>query len=137
MRTVTDLVGGRLDIVNTTPPSLVAHIKAGRIKALAYTADTRHPQFSDIPTSEESGLPGYEVASWFGLLAPAKTPQGVIEKLTTEIRKIVEGAEFKQKIEDQGGVAAYKDPAEFRTLIDKEYEYWGNVIKTAGIKAEE
>jgi tripartite-type tricarboxylate transporter receptor subunit TctC len=134
---VTDLVGGRLDIVNTTPPSLVAQIKAGRIKALAYTANTRHPQFSDIPTSAESGLPGYEVASWFGLLAPAKTPQGVIEKLTTEIRKIVESAEFKQKIEDQGGVAAYRDPAEFKTLIDKEYEYWGNVIKTAGIKAEE
>jgi tripartite-type tricarboxylate transporter receptor subunit TctC len=134
---VTDLVGGRLDIVNTTPPSLVAHIKAGKLKALAYTADKRHPQFSNVPTSAESGLPEYEVASWFGVLVPAKTSAAVVEKLTTEIKKVVESAEFKQKIEDQGGVAAYKDPAEFKTLIDKEYEYWGKVIKTAGIKAEE
>jgi tripartite-type tricarboxylate transporter receptor subunit TctC len=134
---VTDLLGGRLDIVNTTPPPLVPHIKAGKLKALAYTGDKRHPQFPDIPTSAESGLPGYEVASWFGILAPAKTPPAVIEKLSSEIKKIVESDEFKKKIEDQGGIAAYKNPAEFQALIDKEYDYWGQVIKTAGIKAEE
>jgi tripartite-type tricarboxylate transporter receptor subunit TctC len=134
---VTDLLGGRLDIVNTTPPPLVPHIKAGKLKALAYTGDKRHPQFPDIPTSAESGLPGYEVASWFGILAPAKTPPAVIEKLSTEIKKIVESDEFKKKIEDQGGIAAYKSPTEFQALIDKEFDYWGKVIKTAGIKAEE
>jgi tripartite-type tricarboxylate transporter receptor subunit TctC len=134
---VTDLLGGRLDIVNTTPPSLVAHVKAGKLKGLAYTSDKRHPQFPEVPTSAEAGLPGYEVASWFGVLAPAKTPPAVIEKLSSEIRKIVESNEFKQKIEEQGGVAAYKSPTEFQALIDKELEYWGKVIKTAGIKAEE
>jgi tripartite-type tricarboxylate transporter receptor subunit TctC len=134
---VVDLLGGRLEILNTTPPPLVSHIKNGKLKALAYTSDKRHPQFPDIATSTESGMPNYEVASWFGILAPAKTPPAVVEKLSAEIKKIVDSPEFKRKIEDQGGVAAYKNPAEFQALIDQEYEYWGKVIKTAGVKAED
>ena len=134
---VTDLLGGRLDIVNTTPPPLVAHIKAGKLKGLAYTADKRHPQLPDVPTSAESGMPEYKIASWFGVLAPAKTPQPVIDKLAAEIKKIVESDDFKQKIEEQGGLAAVMDPKEFQALIAKEFDYWGNVIKTAGITAEE
>jgi tripartite-type tricarboxylate transporter receptor subunit TctC len=134
---VVDLLGGRLEILNTTPPPLVSHIKSGKLKALAYTSDKRHPQFPDIATSAESGMPNYEVASWFGILAPAKTPPAVVEKLSAEIKKIVDSPEFKRKIEDQGGVAAYKNPAEFQALIDQEYEYWGKVIKSAGVKGEE
>jgi tripartite-type tricarboxylate transporter receptor subunit TctC len=134
---VTDLLGGRLDIVNTTPPSLVPHIKAGKLKALAYTSGKRHPMLPDIPTSAEAGLPGYEVASWFGVMAPAKTPPAIVERLSSEIRKIVEGEEFKRKVEEQGALAEYRAPNEFQALIDKELDYWGKVIKTAGIKAEE
>lgn len=134
---VTDLLGGRLDIVNTTPPSLMSHIRAGKLKALAYTSDKRHPVYGDIPTSAEAGLPGYEVASWFGVVAPAKTPPAVIERLQAEIKKIVESDDFKRRIEEQGGVASFLGPKEFQALIDKEYEYWGKVIKTGGIKAEE
>ncbi len=134
---VADVLGGRIELINTTPPSLVAHIRSSKLKALAYTSDKRHPLYSDIPTSAESGVPGYEIASWFGIMAPAKTPPEVIERLTTEIRKVVESDEFKRKIEEQGGVAAFKGPDEFKALIDKEYDYWGKVIKTAGIKAEE
>jgi tripartite-type tricarboxylate transporter receptor subunit TctC len=134
---VTDLLGGRLDIVNTTPPSLVPHIKAGKLKALAYTSGKRHPMLPDIPTSAEAGLPGYEVASWFGVMAPAKTPPAIVERLSSEIRKIVESEEFKRKVEEQGALAEYRAPNEFQALIDKELDYWGKVIKTAGIKAEE
>jgi tripartite-type tricarboxylate transporter receptor subunit TctC len=134
---VTDVIGGRVDIINTTPPSLVSHIRAGKLKALAYTADKRHPQFNDIATSAESGVPGYEVASWFGILVPAKTPPAVIERLSAETRRIVESPEFIRKVEEQGGVAAFKTPAEFQALIDKEFDYWGKVIKTAGIKGED
>jgi tripartite-type tricarboxylate transporter receptor subunit TctC len=133
---VTDVIGGRVEIINTTPPSLVSHIRAGKLKALAYTADRRHPAFNEIPTSAESGVPGYEVASWFGILAPAKTPPAVIERLAQEIGKVVESDEFKRKVEEQGGVAAFKGPADFKALIDKEFEYWGKVIKTANIKGD-
>ena len=133
---VTDVLGGRIELINTTPPSLIAHVRSGKLKALAYTSDKRHPMYNEIPTSAESGVPGYEVASWFGIMAPAKTPPEVIERLTTEIRKVVESDEFKRKVEEQGGVAAFKGPDEFKALIDKEYDYWGKVIKTAGVKAE-
>jgi len=134
---VTDVLGGRIELINTTPPSLIAHVRSGKLKALAYTSDKRHPMYNEIPTSAESGVPGYEVASWFGIMAPAKTPPEVIERLTTEIRKVVESDEFKRKVEEQGGVAAFKGPDEFKALIDKEYDYWGKVIKTAGVKAED
>ena len=133
---VTDLLGGRIDFINTTPPSLVSHIRAGKLKALAYTSDKRHPAYSEIPTSAEAGMPEYQVASWFGVLAPAKTPPAVIERLSSEIRKIVESDEFNRKIEEQGGVGAYKGPEEFAALIKKELDYWGNVIRTAGITAD-
>ena len=134
---VTDVLGGRIELINTTPPSLIAHVRSGKLKALAYTSDKRHPMYNEIPTSAESGVPGYEVASWFGIMAPAKTPPEVIERLTTEIRKVVESDEFKRKVEEQGGVAAFKGPDEFKALIDNEYDYWGKVIKTAGVKAED
>ena len=134
---VTDLLGGRIEIVNTTPPSLISHIRAGKLKPLAYTSDKRHPLLNDIPTSAEAGLPGYEVASWFGILAPAGTPPAVIERLSSEIRKIVEGDEFKRKVEEQGGLAVYKGPDDFSVLIEQEFDYWGKVIKTAGIKPDD
>ena len=134
---VADVLGGRIEMINTTPPSLIAHIRSGKLKALAYTSDKRHPLYNEIPTAAEAGVPGYEVSSWFGIMAPANTlPEG-IERLTTEIRKVVESDEFKRKVEEQGGVATFKGPDEFKALIDKEYDYWGKVIKTAGVKAED
>lgn len=134
---VTDLLGGRIDVVNTTPASLVAHIRAGTVKALAYTSGRRHPQLPDVPTSAESGLPGYEIATWFGVLAPAGTPPAAIARLAAEIKTIVEGEDFKRKMEEQGGLAAYAGPDEFHALIGKEYEHWGQVIRAAGIKADQ
>jgi tripartite-type tricarboxylate transporter receptor subunit TctC len=104
---------------------------------LAYTSDTRHPVFNNIPTSAESGVPGYTVASWFGIFAPVKTPPDVVERLSTEIRKIVEGEEFKRKLEEQGGIAAYKGPEDFKALIAKKHDHWGKVIKAAGVKAQQ
>lgn len=133
---LTDLLGGRIEILNTTPPPLVPHMRAGRLKALAYTSDNRHPAMPEVPTSAEAGLPGYEVVAWFGVLAPANTPPAVIERLATEIRAIVESDEYKRKVEDQGAFAAYAAPNDFAERIERDYQYWGNVIRTAGIKAE-
>lgn len=133
---VTDLLAGRLDVVNTTPSPLVAHIKAGKLKALAYTSSKRHPQFPDIPTSAESGLPGYEIATWFGVLAPANTPLAVVARLSREIKQIVESERFKQKLEQQGGLAVFRGPEEFKTLIDDDFRYWAKVVRTSGVKVD-
>ena len=134
---VADLLDGRIDLINTTPPSLVAHIRTGKLKALAYTSDKRHPVLSDIPTSAEAGVPGYKVASWFGIMAPTKTPPEVIERLSAAIGKVVENAEFKRKVEEWGSIAVYKGPEDLKALIATEYEYWGKVIKSAGVKIEQ
>lgn len=133
---VTDLLGGQIDIVNTTPSPVLGHIKTGKLKALAYTSDKRHPEFPEVPTSAESGLPGYNVATWFGVLVPAKTPRDVIAKLDAEIKKIVESEEFTRKIAQQGGTATYQGTDEFKALIEKDYQYWGNLIRSAGIKGD-
>ena len=132
-----DLLGGRLDIVNTTPPPMVPHIKAGKLKALAYTSDVRHPMMPDVPTSAEAGLPGYEIASWFAVFAPAKTPPAVIDRLAREVRAVVESEDYKRRIEEQGAFAVYKGPEELGAFAAKEIEYWGGVIRSAGVKAEE
>ena len=82
-------------------------------------------------------MPGYEVVAWFGVLAPAKTPPAVVERLASEIRKIVESDDYKRKVEEQGAFAVYVGPDDFVARIAKDYEYWGNVIRSANIKAEE
>ena len=133
---VTDVISGRVEIMNTTPPSLVSHIRADKLKALAYTSDKRHPLFNDIPTSAESRRTRLRGRLLVRDFVPAKTPPAVIERLATEIGNIVKTDEFKRKVEEQGGIAAFKGPGEFQALIDKEFDYWGNVIKTAGIKGE-
>jgi tripartite-type tricarboxylate transporter receptor subunit TctC len=131
-----DLLGGRIELLNTTPPPLLPYIRSGKLRALAYTGDKRHPALPEVPTAAEAGVPGYEAAAWFGFLAPAKTPPAVIERLAAEIRKIVEGEEYKRKMEEQGAFAVFKGPEEFAAYIDKDVEYWGKVIRTAGIKAD-
>jgi tripartite-type tricarboxylate transporter receptor subunit TctC len=133
---VTDLVAGRISMFNTTPPSVIGHVKSGKLRALAYTSTKRHPTMPDVPTSAEAKMPDYLVESWFAVFAPAKTPQPVIDKLTGEIKKIVDSAEFKKKAEEQGAVAVYMDPKQLDALVKKELEHWGKVIKTGNITAD-
>ena len=133
---VTDLVAGRVDMFNTTPPSVIGHVKSGKLRALAYTSTKRHPSMPDVPTSAEAGMPDYLVESWFAVFAPAKTPQPVIDKLSGEIKKIVETAEFKKKAEEQGAVAVYMDPKQLDALVKKELDHWGKVIKAGNITAD-
>jgi tripartite-type tricarboxylate transporter receptor subunit TctC len=133
---VQDLLAGRVEMFVTTPPSVIGHVQAGKLKALAYTSKQRHPSMPNVPTSAEAGLPGYEVESWFAVFAPAGTPCDVVAKLAGEIRKIVESAEFRKRAEDQGAFAMYMDPAALGAHVQKELDYWGKVIKTAGITGE-
>jgi tripartite-type tricarboxylate transporter receptor subunit TctC len=133
---VTDLVAGRVDMFNTTPPSVIGHVKSGKLRALAYTSTKRHPTMPDVPTSAEAKMPNYLVESWFAVFAPAKTPQPVIDKLTGDIKKIVESEEFKKKAEEQGAVAVYMDPKQLDALVKKELDHWGKVIKTGNITAD-
>lgn len=133
---VTDLVGGRVDLHITTPPSVIGHIAAGKLKGLAYTASKRHPSMPNIPTSAEFGLPGYEVESWFAVFAPAKTPSAVISRLTNEIKKVVESADFRKRVDNQGAFALYMNPETLGKFVDSELADWAKVIKEGNIKAD-
>lgn len=133
---INDLVAGNVDMFITTPPSVIGHIASGRMKALAYTGSKRHPSMPNVPTSAEAGLPGYEVESWFAVFAPAKTPPEVVNRLSAEIKKIVESESFRKKVDEQGAFATYMDSAALGKFVDQELVAWSKVIKAADIKPE-
>jgi tripartite-type tricarboxylate transporter receptor subunit TctC len=133
---INDLIAGNVDMFITTPPSVIGHFAGGRIKPLAYTGSKRHPSMPNVPTAAEAGLPGYEVESWFAVFAPAKTPPEVVNKLSAEIKKIVEGEAFRKKVDEQGAFATYMDPAALGKFVDQELATWSKVIKAADIKPD-
>ncbi len=133
---VSDLIGGQVDMFVTTPPSVIGQVKAGKIKALAYTGPKRHPSMPDVPTSAEAGLPGYDVESWFAVFAPAGTPPTIVNKLSSSIKKIVDSPDYRKKIEEQGGFAAYMDSPALDKFVSQELATWAKVIKEGNITAE-
>ena len=133
---VNDMLGGQVDMFVTTPPSVIGHVASGKLKALAYTGQQRHPAMPNVPTSAEAGLPGYEVESWFAVFAPSGTPAPVVARLTREIKTIVESEPYRKKINDQGAFAAYMDPAALGLFVQSELALWAGVVKARNIQAD-
>lgn len=133
---VVDLLAGHVAVFNTTPPSVVNFVRAGKLRALAYLSKERHPSMPEIPTSAEAGAPGYEVESWFAVFAPAGTPREIVQRLEKEVARIVESPEFKRKAEEQGAFAKTMDGKALDAYVLQEIEAWGKVIKTANITME-
>ena len=133
---IADLMGGQISMVFDNMPSVIQHIKGGRLKALGVTSSTRNAQLPDVPTIEESGVPGYEVWSWFGLLAPAGTPQAVIDKLNREIVAIIRQPDVNTRILDLGSVPTPESSAEFAAFIRAETDKWARVVKEAGVSID-
>jgi tripartite-type tricarboxylate transporter receptor subunit TctC len=131
-----DMLAGRIDLYFSNTAVAMPHVKSGRIKMLAVTSTRRAAALPDIPTFAESGVPGYDVTSWFGLFAPAKTPQDVIAKLNAEVVRIVALPETVKHLEKSGLAAASNTPAEFTAFIQREIDKWTKVVKAAGIKAD-
>jgi len=131
-----DLVGGQVQLMFDNLPSSLALIKAGKLKALAVTSKERAAALPDVPTIAESGLPGFEASSWFGLLAPAGTPQPIIAKLNAEIAKWLATPEAKEKMLGQGANAAGGSPDDFARFIATETAKWQKVVKESGAKVD-
>ena len=131
-----DLVGGQVQLMFDNLPSSLALIKAGKLKALAVTSKERAAALPDVPTIAESGLPGFEASSWFGLLAPAGTPQPIIAKLNAEIAKWLATPEAKEKMLGQGANAAGGTPEDFVQFIAAETAKWQKVVKESGAKVD-
>ena len=131
-----DLIGGQVQLMfDNLPPSL-PQIKAGKLRALAVTSATRSPALPDTPTIAESGLPGYEASSWFGVLAPAGTPPAIIAKLNAEIGAWLATPEAKEKMLALGANAAGGTPEDFAKHIAAETAKWQKVVKESGAKVD-
>ena len=127
-----DLLGGRLSMIFSSMPPALPHIKAEKLKALAVTSSVRSPAAPDVPTVAESGLPGFEVINWYGVLAPAGTPKDIVAKLNAEIRKIMNRPDVKDRLAAQGAESVTDTPQEFQAYLKAETQKWAKVVKFSG-----
>jgi tripartite-type tricarboxylate transporter receptor subunit TctC len=133
---VTDLIAGQIDGVVDNPPTVIPHIKAGKIVPLAVAAKQRLSVLPDVLTAPEAGLPGWEASSWFGIVAPAGTPPDIVKRLQAEIAKAIRQPAM-QRFPAQSGARLVGDtPEEFGKLIVDERKKWGEIIKSANIQAQ-
>jgi tripartite-type tricarboxylate transporter receptor subunit TctC len=130
------LLSGEISAMVSTALSSMPHVKSGRIRPLAVTAARRVKILPDVPTFVESGMPTFVVSQWFGILAPARTPKPVIDRLYKGITTVANSADFTEKMTAQGVDVVNRKPAEFSALIKQELAQWSQVIKKAGIKPQ-
>ena len=130
-----DLLAGTVDFTITTPPPLLPHIRAGKLKALMVTGRTRLAALPNIPTATESGVP-LVASSWFAVYGPTAMPADLQNRLSLAIKQVVESDGFKKRAEDQGAKAIVMSSAELATLEANERKMWGRVVKLANIKAD-
>jgi tripartite-type tricarboxylate transporter receptor subunit TctC len=133
---LTDLMGGRVDTFFSSVPSALAQIKGGKLRAIAVTSATRSPSLPDVPTVAESGFPGFDATTWFGILAPAKTPQPIIDKLNAEINAALKSPEVGEKIATEGGAPLGGTAAKFAEVLRVDIERWGGIVKASGAKVD-
>ena len=133
---VTDLLAGQIDLMFAPAQSVMPHVRAGKLRALAVTSAKRSVTLPDLPTVAETGLPGYEAIGWFGLLAPAGTPPAVIAKLSRDANAVLEEAEVKQKMMALGAEPSGNTPAQFAAFIRDDQAKWSRLMRERGITAE-
>jgi tripartite-type tricarboxylate transporter receptor subunit TctC len=133
---VTDLLGGRVQLTFTGAPNLIQHVEAGKMRALAVSGATRLKAAPTVPTVAESGLPGFEASQWYGILAPAGTPNEIVDRLNAEIKTAMAAPEIAERLSLEGAEVWTCSPAEFRQHITQEMARWGDLVKRTGIKPE-
>ncbi|HWI84295.1 tripartite tricarboxylate transporter substrate binding protein [Ramlibacter sp.] len=132
-----DMVAGTADVMFDNLPSSLAHIRAGKLKALAVTSRQRSSALPDVPTMEEAaGLKGFDATSWFGLLAPAGTPMDIVGRIQQEVAKSLNTPAIKEKLQSQGAIPSGNTPAAFAKHIDAEHKKWAQVVKASGAKVD-
>jgi tripartite-type tricarboxylate transporter receptor subunit TctC len=130
------LMGNQIQGVFDNPPTVLPHIRAGRLRALAYAAPKRSPLLPDVPTFDESALKGFEASSWFGLAAPAKTPRAIVSLLAKETGKALREPDVQNRFADLGATLVGNSPEQFDAYVRSETKKWHAVVKAADIKLQ-
>jgi len=133
---LTDVLGGHNKIMFSSLVQAVPHIKSGRLRALGTGGKERVPALADIPTISDAGVPGYEALNWWGLLAPAGTPEPIIARLHKALTEAQDTPEIQSQFEKEGAATRKMQPNEFGKFIESEMKKWERVVKEGGIKAE-
>ena len=131
-----DLIAGQADVSVGSLIQMLPHVRSGKLKALGTTGAKRSPVLPDVPTVAEAGVPGYEATNWWGLLAPAGTPQAIVDRLHQEVSAVQASTETRRRFETEGAEAREMTSAEFGAFIAGETTKWARVVKEAGITAE-
>ena len=133
---LTAVLVGEAQILFQTIPAAVPFIESGKLRALAVCASDRHPLFPKLPTASESGLPGFEISTWYGILAPAATPADLVARLNAALIEVVKAPVTQKRLADLGLDPATNTPQDFAALIRADAVKWAKVVKAANIKAE-
>jgi len=131
-----DVIGGQVEVYVSSIPTLIGHIKNGKLRALAVTSLKRVDDLPQVPTIAESGYKGFEAVTWFGVLGPANLPKDVTTRLNAEINKALQTPELKKKLGDQGADVAGSTPEQFAKLVRDDMVRWGAVVKESGAKID-
>jgi tripartite-type tricarboxylate transporter receptor subunit TctC len=132
----TDLLAGNIDAASAGLPGFLSHVKAGKLKILAVGSAKRLAAVPEVPTVAESGYPGFESSQWFGLIAPAKTPASIVDRLNKEALKALASPAVQRRLEEDSSTAAAMGPREFATFIESEQKRWGAVVRGAKLTAD-
>jgi tripartite-type tricarboxylate transporter receptor subunit TctC len=133
---LTDLLGGRIDTFMASVPTALAQIKGGKLRAIAVSSRTRSPSLPETPTMDQAGISGFDANTWFGILAPAGTPQPILEKLNTAINAALKSTEVAEKIATEGGAPLGGTAETFATLMKTDLARWGEIVKASGAKVD-
>jgi tripartite-type tricarboxylate transporter receptor subunit TctC len=131
-----DLMGGQIQMALATAPSAAPHVRAGKVRALAVTSAKPSPAFPGVPTLSQAGVPGYEMLTWYALMAPRGTPQPIVDRLHAELEKALKLPEVEKTFAEQGVTAGDMSEAQLESFIRNETAKWGKVVKEANVKLQ-
>ena len=133
---LTDLIGGQVQLMFDSMPSAMPHVRSGKCRALAVTTAIRSPALPDLPTLAESGVPGFDISTWYGLWAPKGTSREIVQKLADETARILKLAEVRERYASLGAEPVGSSPDEFAAYCRSELAKWSKIVKESGAKAD-
>jgi tripartite-type tricarboxylate transporter receptor subunit TctC len=131
-----DVIAGQVPLMFDSLSSALVPIRSARVRVLAVSTRQRSPVLPDVPTVAEAGLPGFEVSGWFGVVAPAKTPRGIVKRLNAELRSVLASSDIHERLTSQGYLVATMSPDEFAAFIASELRKWTKIVKDTGVRVD-